>query len=395
MTYRFDPVGELPTPMEFNFAAGKLTVTEWPTVTPEPGRLLWESYGVCSHHFNNEAYGDVDAWTQRVADLGVYAFRSLASAKLDQVKRTLVRCKTLGLKWLATVANEQTTEKELLANLALVAANPDVFIGVEGINEPDGDGLAAAEIEKTIRFQRIIWDYVTSRPQLAHIVVLSPALRRPARPELYQRFVDAGMVGVPRPFHAVSLHHYLHGPPDVAELAEHIDMVQGKWRCDRFWITETGGTTAVNSTDPRRNTEAALAAYSLPTLFEWLSDPRVEKVFRYELLDDDEPLTVNEAYFGLWRSDGTAKPEVAQVRWLTHYSWDDVIFEGPEADLEIVGPPEVSYRVTQTSGHPPVVWLWRPGAQHDAEPVEARILTPDGEQTAAVGGAATGVPLEV
>ena len=375
--------------------SGDLTLTALPQVQPVWGRPLWESYGVCSHHFNNAAYGDVDAWTQKVADLGAYAFRSGAFSQLDQVKRAAVRARELGLKWLGTLANEQTTEKQLRANLDFVAANADVFIAVEGINEPDGEGLTQAEVDKTVRFQRIIWEFVTSRPELDHITVLSPALRRPAGPDLYQRFVDAGMLGT---FHAVSLHHYLNGPPDMADLREHLDMVQGKWKCDRFWITETGGTTALESKDPRRNTEEALAAYAVRTLLEFRSDPRVEKVFRYELLDDAGPLTNNEAYFGLWRADGTQKPEIPELQTFLRAVHDTAEpYTPPPIDLEVIAPDGVQWMAIGNATVPPgeTLWLWRPGVAHDVAPVTVGLTMQSGAYTVQVGGAAVGVPLEV
>ena len=394
MTYRLhvdgDPKG---AQVRINLPDGAIEVSPWPTVTPVWGRPLWESYGICSHHFNNAAYGDVDAWTQRLADMGAYAFRSGAFSKLKQVKRTAVRARELGLKWIGTLANEQATEAELRANLDFVAANADVFIAVEGINEPDGDGLTQAEVDKTVKFQRIIRDYVDSHAELSNLVVLSPALRRPAKPELYQRFADAGLLGT---FDAVSLHHYLSGgPPDVADLREHVDMVQGEWQCGRFWITETGGTTALKSPDPRRNTEEALAAYAVRTLFEFGADERVEFVCRYELNDDDKPLTDNEAYFGVWRADGTAKPEVAQIAGFTAYTRDGtaVPFVPTDVELEVDAPNNVEWKLTQVSGAAPVLWMWRPGVPHDAGPVDVTIRQPSGDQTVTVAGSAVPVLL--
>jgi hypothetical protein len=294
--YRLNIGGE-PPPVQMSGPDWLVGVTVWPDL---------DTYGICVHpNFDNAAYGDTDAWTQKVADLGVYAFRGLAQSNLDHVQRTAVRARELGLKWLASVATIKTTDKQLRANLEFVAANADVFIAVEGINEPDHDGLTLAEVAKTVRYQKIIWEFVTSRPELAHLVVLAPALRRPAPPEMYQRFADAGIVGL---YHAVSLHHYQRDG-----LTEHLDMVCGMWACDRVWVTETGYTTATESTDPRRATEDQAALAAIPHLLQFLAEPRVEKVFRYELLDDDAPLTNNEAHFGVYRADGSPKPEVAEI----------------------------------------------------------------------------------
>ena len=390
MTNRIEVTGVLPD-MTLTIPGGSITVTQWPTMTPEAGRPLWESVGVCSHHFGKGVYADVDAWTQKVADVGWYAFRSGAFSQLDQVKRMVVRARELGFKVLGVLANmKDTTEKQLRANLDFVAANADVFIGVEGINEPDKDGLTSVKIEKTVVFQRIIWEYFRTKPELAHITVLSPALRRPAGPDLYQRFVNAGLLR-PQPFHAVSLHHYgkagmirLDGPDG---LTEHIDMVQSIWQCDRFWITETGSTNALESPDPRHCTEEASAAYSVRNIFDVLDDPRMEKVFRYELLDDAAPLTNNEAHFGLWRVDGSRKPEIAAVSELLT-SLDDTDLSPVE--LEVTGPQGVHlWLVGQT------LWLWRPGVAFDAESVDVQVATPSGTRMVQVGGAALGVPLEV
>lgn len=381
MTYRFETSGILPSGLQIGGDGWSLAVDEWPSATSEAGRPVWKSYGIGAHHFANEAYGDVDAWTQRIADMGVYAFRSGAFSKLDQVKRAAVRARQLGLKWIGIVASEKTTESELRANLQFVLENADVFIAVEGINEPDGEGLTDAEVEKTVRFQRIIWEFVTSHPELSHITVLSPALRRPAGPKLYQLLADAGLLGK---FHAVSLHHYLNGPPNLADLREHLDMVQAEWNCDRFWITETGGTTALESTDPRRNTEEALAAYSVPTVLDFLSDGRIEFVCRYELNDDDKPLSVNEAYFGVFRADGTPKPEVAAISAFLASLHDPV----ETFELEVTAPAGVEQWLVGRT-----LWLWCPGALHDVEPVDVQVATPASTRTVNVGGAAVPVPL--
>ena len=294
MRYRLNIGGE-PPPVQMSGPDWLVGVTVWPDL---------DTYGICAHpNFGKGVYADVDAWTQKVADLGVWGFRGGVAAQLDTVQRTAVRARELGLKWLGIVATEQTTEQQLRANLDFVKANADVFVGVEGINEPDGDGLTQAEVDKTVRFQKLIFDYVqTNRLGLP---VLSPALRRPAGPNLYQRFVDAGIRGT---FDAVSLHHYQRDG-----LIEHLDMVCGVWGCDRVWVTETGYTTATESTDPRRATENQAALAAIPHLLQSLAEPRVEKMFRYELLDDAAPLTNNEAHFGVYRADGSPKPEVAEI----------------------------------------------------------------------------------
>lgn len=386
--------------MSLEFAAGSVTVSDWPRVRPQSGGDLWSRVGICAHpNFDNEAYGDTDAWTQRVADVGWYAFRGMFASNLPHVQRTLVRAKELGLKWLATVASEKTTEPQLLERLDAIRADlesdPDSpFIGIEGINEPDP--ASSVQVAKTVRFQRIIWDYVQQHE--LNVVVLSPALKMKATRAQYQRFVDAGILGT---YHAVSVHHYLNGegdpfrpgPPDLMELRAHLDMVQEVWQCDRFWVTEGGNTNVINHPDPRRASEEASAAYSLPTILEFLSEGRVERYFDYELNDDRDPESDdNEAHFGKFRPDGSPKPVVGVLQDFLGLT-RSVGTELAEVELDIVAPPGVASRVTQVPDHPPVVWLWRPGAYFDAEPVDVRIETPAGDQTAAVGGAAVSVPL--
>lgn len=382
MTSRVEVTGTLPD-MTLTLPGGSITVTQWPTVTPEAGRPLWESYGVCSHpNFGKGVYADVDAWTQKLADLGAYVFRGGVAAQLDTVKRTAVRARELGLKWHGIVATEKTTDVQLQQNLAFVRANADVFISVEGVNEPDADGLFEAEVQKVAKFQQIIWEFVTANN--LDMNVLSPALRRPAPEKLYQRFAD---VGIQRWFDTVSLHHYGRGGMiDRAELAAHIDMVQGLWQCDRFWVTETGSTNATESPDPRRCTEEASAAYSVRNIFDILEDPRVEKVFRYELLDDAGPLTNNEAHFGLWRADGTMKPEIAELITL-RLSVDVDVDRGP-VELEVTAPEGVRMKAVGIG-----LWLWRPGVAFDAEPVNVQVATPNEVRTVQVAGSAVGIPL--
>lgn len=386
MTYRLHVYGT-PPPLQLVGPDWGVGIAPWPTLKPEPARQLWESYGIGAHHFGKGVYADVDAWTQKIADLGIWGFRSGAYAHLDQVKRAVARARELGLKMLGTVANEGTTDDQLAANIELVADNLDVFIGAEGINEPDADRLTDAEVDKTVRFQAAIHKALHGT-----VPVLSPALRRPASRALYERFVSAGILGT---FDVVSLHHYSRGGlPDQDDLAEHIDMVAEVWQCPRMWVTETGNTNATESTDPRSCTEAASAGYAIRNVLEFLDDPRVEKVFRYQLLDYGGALTFNEGHFGVFRLGGAPKPEVAHIRGFTAMTRDDATpFDPPPFEVEVDAPIDVRSRLIQRQQTPPVLWLWRPGVLHDVAPLDVTVRRPTGELHVPVGGHAVAAPL--
>lgn len=362
-----------------------------PVATRKPTRDYRDVYGVCSHpNFDSPAYIDPDKWFGHLLQLGAKQFRGMFAIEMDRVQRTLELCQENGVKWLATVASGKTTEKQLRHRLAEIAKTPEVFCGIEGINEPE---LTDAGIAKVVKFQKIIWDFVHDNN--LDIPVLSPAMKMNWDRSTLHRFTVAGIKGT---FDVVSRHQY-NGPdaPNLQALGVDLDMFVAEWGVTRFWVTETGYTNALASKDPRKATEAVAAVYSIPQLLEFLTDERVEKVFRYELEDDNDPgLINNEAHFGLFRFDGTAKPEVAVIgAFLMTTQDDDEDYDPPEVVLEIQSEDDwVESVLVGRSDGLATLWLWQPEANYDATPVDVQITTAAGIATVHVGAAPVGVPIQ-
>lgn len=418
MTYRFDTSGKLPAGLQIGGLGWSLRVSEWPKVQPLWGeKAIRRRTGVVAQpHFGDTVYGNTDAWTGLVDSLHVYMFRGMCASNLATVRRAVERARVFGFKMLATVASLKTTQAQLIERLEWIRLNAlDVVVAIEGINEPDKDGLTDTEIAKVVRFQRIIWDYVADHPEMAHITVLSPALQVNATADQLRRLAAAGLVdaaGDPA-FHAVSRHRYnASEPPMVDELAADLDLYEELWHCARCWVTETGYHNNLN-VGPKRHAPISVfgsAAYAVSTILGFLADPRVEAVIRYSLLDrPDIPETEPQRSFGLWRcpkldpSTWTPKPEVAKLRSFLRLLEDDAEeFVPPEVELEVSAPDGVQGCVTQVSTGPPVVHLWRPKARVwdpvnrvplAVEPLTATILTPAGSRTVDVAGEAVSVPL--
>lgn len=336
------------------------------TVRPTPGEKLRRKIFVAGHpNFGGDSvYADVEGWTGRVHSIRAGGIRGLAAANLSTVKRTLEQVQLHDLDWIASVATESTTEDELRKNLDFVRANAASFRAVEGVNEPDKDGLKPAEVEWCVKSQKIIWESITSWPETAHVRVLSPALQVKATEAEVAKL--AGLKGFQ---HAVSRHQYNAADPQhVQEFLAFQALTAKYWGVANAWITETGWTNATQSHDIRKLSEHAAGLYAVPMILSYLQ-AGAKAVTYYEAMDDSDSLTNNEARFGIWHRDGSRKPVARHLAHFLGLLWDDnPDFHPKPLDVGVVQDPQdeqqvVSWRVTQTTNAPPLIHLWRPNAR--------------------------------
>lgn len=336
------------------------------TVRPTPGEKIRRRIFVAGHpNFGGDSvYADVDRWVGNVASIRAGGIRGMASANLSTVKRTAELAELHHLDWIASVATEGTSEAELRRNLDFVREHAALFRAVEGVNEPDKDGLKDAEAAWCVKSQQIIWDSLTTWPETQHIRVLSPALQVKAT-----EAEVAKLAGIAGHVHAVSRHQYNAADPQhVQEFLAFQALTAKHWGVANAWITETGWTNATQSHDIRRLSEQAAAHYAVPMFLSYLQ-AGAKAVAYYEAMDDSSSLTNNEARFGMWRPDGTRKPIVRPLAHFLALVWDDnPDFRPAKLDVGVVQDPAndgevVNWHVTQTTNAPPLIHLWRPNAR--------------------------------
>jgi len=387
---------------------GDVELTAIPQQQPMSAGDLRERLGVCTHpNFANTVWEHPDVWTESIADAGFGNIRGMVATNLPLVQQALTHAKANGLKWMAQVASckQRTSDKLIMQRLAYIKDHVEDFIAIEGCNEPDLDGLTSDDVAYTVRVQRMIWKFV--QDNALPVTVLAPPLRMPADAQLYIRFREAGIVGN---YHVASVHHYFGDENvDLAELGARLDMIGSIFATNRFWISETGRTTALNAPPSQRPTvsQAAQAKLIVRDYLQILEEKRIEKVFLYEWLDDpNEAKDDTEKSFGTWQVKTTdpatwspkqcLAPLTEFMSTLTNDSGD---MPAP-VDLEITKPEGVNHILVGKGDGTTTLWLWRPDAvvwwgdtnrDVDPAPVDVVIYSKYGETTVPVGGFATGV----
>ena len=184
-------------------------------VVPRWSEDLRRSYGVgVLPPGSNPAYSHVDAWTQRLADLGAGYVRGRYLPSRAHTARIVARCRALGLTWLMSVIPEDwsMTEEHLSAVLRHIRDNAaDVCLGIEGMNEPnhnrDGSPLRIDWAPAAVAYQRVIKTFLSSTPTMAGAVSVGPSLQMGADDPSPDFFAMAE-AGLPDYLDHAGLHSY-------------------------------------------------------------------------------------------------------------------------------------------------------------------------------------------
>lgn len=286
-------------------------------------RQLRRTYGVVVHPSwaEDPRWGKTDRWMGLLADLGVKQIRGLVVPHQDESKRTARLCRRYGIKWLMTVTAEgRLTPKETLQRVHQIADDyADVVLGLEGINEPNTsrDGWA----ERTVAIQRAIWEARNNHRALKGVKVLSPSLHDVNEDESDGAGYRAlKRQGIGELCNVVGLHSYPRGRWIGYGLSDRLKLVDIAYKGKPVWITEFGWTNYTGGDGQRPTSErraATLAYRGIPRIAD---HKRVQKAFRYELIDDPRHGGTDDpgANYGLVRKDWTRKPEYLAVRRVLH-----------------------------------------------------------------------------
>lgn len=286
-------------------------------------RQLRRTYGVVVHPSwaEDRRWGKTDRWMGLLADLGVKQIRGLVVPHQDECRRTARLCRRYGIKWLMTVTDDRRlTPRETRQRVRQIADDyADVVLGIEGINEPDTSRRGWAQ--HTVDIQRAIWEATNNSRALKGVKVVSPSLHDVNE----DRSDGAGYRalrrhGIAELCDVVGLHSYPKGRRITYALADRLKLVDIAYRGKPVWITEFGWTnyTGGSGQNPTTEKRAATLAYrGIPRIAD---HPRVQKAFRYELIDDPRHggASAPGAHYGLVRADWTRKPEYRAVRRVLH-----------------------------------------------------------------------------
>lgn len=286
-------------------------------------RQLRRTYGVVVHPSwaEDPRWGKTDRWMGMLADLGVKQIRGLVVPHQDECKRTARLCRRYGIKWLMAVTTDgRLSPREARQRVRQIADDyADVVLGIEGINEPDTNRSGWAQ--HTVDIQRAIWEVTNNSRALKGVKVVSPSLHdrnedvsdgagyRALKRKGIREFCDVA-----------GLHSYPKGRRITFGLADRLKLVDIAYRGKPVWISEFGWTnySGGDGQNPTSEARAArLAARGIPRIAD---HPRVQKAFRYELVDDPRhggPAAPG-AHYGLVRADWTRKPEYRAVRRVLH-----------------------------------------------------------------------------
>lgn len=240
-------------------------------VVPTWSEAIRRNYGIVAHpDLTRSVYSRVDAWTLRASQLGAYYIRGMYDPRLPATKRTVERCRALGLKWHMLLAPENwgLTLEELRIRLAHIRDHAaDVCIAVEGISEPnthgDGGDFRPDWPAATAEYQHTISNFVRATPRLSHIEVVGPSLRLTTGDPAAD-YMALARTGIGRYQTRAGTHSYSGGFPPQHQLDQRLGWVSESFGSIKTVITETGYRDERGSNGGHRAVPADVAATYAP-----------------------------------------------------------------------------------------------------------------------------------
>ncbi len=279
-----------------------------------------DSIGVNTHMgYLDTPYGDVDQILQEIQYLGVEHVRD--SVAWPAFRDALAQLGDAGIGMTLMVGGQNT---DTLANqLTYVESLGSAVDMIEGPNEVNFwpvsyDGKEGTEGARAT--QQAIYEAVKADASLSHIPVASFTVAGSSEGDFApygdnSAYADYGNAHVYFPAGTAPRDHFEH----YSEMAGS-SLAPGK----PMIVTETGFPSNAGGDGNQGVSELAQAKYTLDLLFDAYQQG-VERTFLYELHAsfDDADKNNQEAYYGLFRYDGTAKPVATALHNLTTILDDD------------------------------------------------------------------------
>ena len=391
--------------------------TTLPTVTPVWSEAVRRSFGVAVQpQMLKTPYVAATAWPRYAAELNASYIRgkySTGASLREATAGITAQCRSLGLKWVVTLIPEDwsmslTQLRDVLAHLRDNAA--DVCIGIEGMNEPnhnrDGSPVRSDWAVQTVAYQRVIWDFVTTTPQLSHVSVIGPSLQMGGT-DPFVDFTALAAAGLPGLMHYAGMHSYPAGLKPDSKVDTRLGYVRDAWGAVPTWVSETGYTNALNApmVGPRPVPVDVSAAYGPRSLLDYFT--RGCKSARYELLSEPDPTNAEPEYsYGLLNcpsndpASWTVKPEYTVMRDLLGALRDSATAYAPApVPLQVTASSNVKWLLTGRSDGTTTLYAYLNASIWDVQkrvrlnptPVDVVVTDRAGSRTVKVGASLTAI----
>src|SRR4051812_42155304 len=220
--------------------------TSLPTVTPVWSEAVRRSFGICAHPtYMTRTYRAADSWLPLLKATGAAYFRGRYSPSAPNTAQVTEFCRANGIKWVMTLIPEDwsMTEAELRLRLAHISDNAaDVCLAVEGVNEPNherGGGAPPADwADRSVRLQKVLWEFVKANPKMRHVKVISPSLWIGDGQHVEADFKALANAGVTRYMNYAGMHSYPGGLKPDNKLDTRLGWVRKLWGDVPMWATE-------------------------------------------------------------------------------------------------------------------------------------------------------------
>ena len=280
-----------------------------PLVTPSWSDALAESIGVnVKYHFNQTAYGNTEAVNALLVELGVRAIRDRQFPG-DTSPSDLAHLETLyaaGVRSHVTLGRADQapySDADMDAMLAPVAAHPERYVSVGGLNEPNNSDRPADWVAVTRDHSKQISDRMAvlgiSTDQVKRV---APALRD-AQPTLLADFAALQDTDIASYLDFGDFHRYplsQGGSTSSSLVDERLAAAQAAFGGLPMYCTETGFNTAEPELVDFTAVPWDVQAMSMVKVFCGMFARGVVRTFQYELLDDPDPSNADlESNWGL------------------------------------------------------------------------------------------------
>lgn len=378
---QFDGYFDLPDPGQttrFEGPLGRIEIFrehDLPLVDVLPGGPIGDAYAMCVHptFLKNRVWQHTDAWFDRLLGLGVKTIRGMLNPSNAGSQRVLDLCLAHDVKWIATIIPEDgydwtKDQVQTRAKFIRAAILTGARIDVELMNEPDHPRGTATVPDNwpAIMVRHAQW----IREILPDIHIVSCSLHAGA--DSFERdWNRLGAAGLGPLVDSIGIHDYDNGYEPCQATDWRIDVARKALGEPNkpVDVTEYGHTTSVNNPQQERNPTSlqAAAAYAWRGHLDRVVTRDIRHAARFELLDDPDPQAkITEAGFGvvdcpsLDPTTWTDKPEAGWLRiWMALLDDTDPTFQPDPIRLRMEGDGVWSFAITQVSGRPPVLWLWR------------------------------------
>lgn len=305
-------LGCAPSTLRLMDAAGPVeSVRVGPHVAPEltrarPTVAFLDSVGVNIHMtYTDTPYDDHAKVLEALREMGIRHVRDrLVPGREGDQAGFLEQLGERGGCAQLVLGGETVSERELARSVDLVREHADVVAGVEGPNEldllvrRDWQDVASSQ-------QRFIAAAFRDEPGLEETPVAAPSVGR------VEAFRQPGDLS--ENLDMANIHPYPGGDPPEGELDPHIEGARALAGDAPVLVTETGYHNALADEESQPGvTEDAAAAY-LPRLLLDAFAKGVVRTYLYELVDEFPNDDDDQASFGLYKIDWSAKPSAESV----------------------------------------------------------------------------------